>query len=126
MIILAVRRAFRLFVLNRAIKTGNRQRQITEIYKYYLRLLSFENIENTEHLPYMQFAEYASNNSLYLKGYLHKRGMEIFLKNRFSKNEITLDELELLQSSVLEYRQNTKKQTSGKEKFRFMFIKNLG
>ena len=126
LIFLFIRRLVVLSSLNSAIKQGVVNKRVNAIYRYYTRLLRFENIENTDNLPYMEFAKVAANNCKALQGDGHTKAMEIFLKHRFSNTAITVDELETLKNTALTYRKNSLKLLKGAEKFRFKFIEILG
>lgn len=124
--VLAIRRSIRLSSLDKAIQSGDYEQRVSAIYKYYSRLLKFENIQNTEQLPYMKYAELICNTSTRLRGEQHLRAMSIFLKHRFSNESISENELKCLENLCVEYRKNSIAQISGKEKFRFKFFENLG
>lgn len=126
MIVLSIRRWIRLGVLNRSLRQTEPNRLVVAIYRYYHRLLKFEKLENSENLPYLTFAAYICEQSDCLQGDRHLLAMEIFLKHRFSQYTLNEEELMVLQTLVIEYRRASLKQLSGSEKFRFMFIDNLG
>ncbi|MBQ4120247.1 MAG: transglutaminase domain-containing protein [Clostridia bacterium] len=125
-IILVIRRLIRLKLLKMSISSSNYNRKVTAIYKYYIRLLRFDNIVNTEHLPYLEFAQRVAAESTVIEGEKHIILMNKFLKYRFSDQVLTDDELLYLEEVVTEFRQNKKKLISGEDKFEFMFIENLG
>ena len=102
------------------------KKKVTAVYKYYIRLLRFENLINTEHLPYLEFAEKVAAESNVIEGEKHIELMKKFLKYRFSEEVLTDDELLFLKNVVNEFCKNKKKSISGEEKFEFMFIQNLG
>ena len=126
LIFLIIRRFIVLASLNSAIKQGAVNKRVNTIYRYYTRLLRFEKIENKENMPYMQFARLATKSSKALNGDEHIKSMEIFLKHRFSNTEITKTELECLKNTAITYRKKSLKMLKGSEKFKFMFIENLG
>ena len=126
LVVLIIRRFIVISALNLAIKQGEVNKRVNAIYRYYTRLLRFENIQNKENLPYMEFARIAAKSCKALKGDEHIKAMEIFLKHRFSNTQITSDELECLKNTALSYRKKSLKMLKGSEKFKFMFIENLG
>ena len=125
-IVLVIRRAVRLTKLNRSIFKGSTEESIVAIYKYYKKLLIFEGMNPKEQIPYMEFTDKICNSCKILNGEKHKSSMLIFLKYRFSNEEITENELNYLKDFITEYRKRSLKAVSGEEKFKFMFIDNLG
>lgn len=126
LIILFIRRTFFKSSLRKVLHKGNREKRVTSIYRYYNRLLKFENIDNDEQLPYFEYAKKVCESSDRLRGEQHMRAMNIFLKHRFSNEPLTENELTCLENLAVEYRNNSLKQLTGMEKFRFMYIENLG
>ena len=125
-IVLLIRRAIMLAILNRQISSSNYKQKVESIYKYYLRLLKFENIVNTDQMPYLEFADKASKESTTIPPENHMAAMKIFLKYRFSETDLTAEELNFLEAFVKEYRQNATKGLSLEEKIQFKLIENLG
>lgn len=125
-IALLIRRAIRLGILKKNIKSSDYKCKVEAIYKYYIRLLKFENIVNTEQLPYLEFAKKASDESTSLAPEMHIRTMEIFLKYRFSEYKLSEDELKYLEDFVLEYRKGALKDLTLEDKIQFKLIDNLG
>jgi len=125
-VILIIRRAIKLNILNKNINSAEYDKKILSIYKYYIRLLHFENIINTEQLPYLEFTRKIAEKSNAIDAEKHTQIMYIFLKYRFSNEALTQNEIEYLDSAINEYRTNSKEKLSREEKFQFMFIDNLG
>ncbi len=125
-IVLSIRRWIRLSGLKSSLLQTDRERQIAAIYRYYNRLLKFEELENKNNLPYLTYAAYICEKSDRLQGDRHVLAMEIFLKHRFSQDELTDEECLVLQALVTEYRKASLEQLAGSEKFKFKFIDNLG
>lgn len=125
-LVLVIRRAIRYSILKKNIGSTNHDRKVISIYKYYLRLLKFENLINTEQLPYLEFAHKVAKESTTITAEQHIRIMDIFLKYRFSEQKLTEDEIKYIENVVYEYRQNKLNSLSGEEKFEFIFVENLG
>ena len=125
-IVLVIRRAVRLTKLNRSIFKGSTEESIVAIYKYYKKLLIYEGMNTKGQIPYLEFTDEICKSCKILNGEQHKTSMLIFLKYRFSNEEITENELNYLKNCITEYRKRSLKAVSGEEKFKFMFIDNLG
>ena len=115
-----------LKLLRIGLNSNNYNKKVISIYKYYLRLLKFENIINSEHLPYLEFAKKAALESTAIGADKHIQLMDKFLKYRFSNGSLTDEELSLMEGIVNEFCKNKKASISGEDKFEFMFIENLG
>ncbi len=126
LLVLIIRRFIKLKILQIAITSNNYNKKVVSIYKYYIRLLKFENIVNSEHLPYLEFAKKAASESTVIDADKHIQLMNKFLKYRFSNTVLTDEELSLMESIVKEFCKNKKASISGEDKFEFMFIENLG
>ena len=125
-IVLFIRRIIRLIILNRSLKDGNYKQKVNAIYRYYNRLLKFEGIVNTQNMQYLEFAEYICEKSERLKGEEPLEAMLIFLKYRFSNQQLSEAQLSCLENIALGYKNTSLKQLKGKEKFKFKYIENLG
>lgn len=125
-IVLLIRRAIRLYILKKNIKSPNYKHKVESIYKYYVRLLKFENIVNTEQTPYLEFAQKAADESTSISPEMHTKAMSIFLKYRFSEDTLTDDELKYLEDFIFEYRNGAAKGLALEDKIQFKLIDNLG
>ena len=77
-------------------------------------------------MQYLEFAEYICEKSERLKGKEPLEAMLIFLKYRFSNQQLSEDQLSCLENIALGYKKTSLKQLKGKEKFKFKYIENLG
>lgn len=125
-IVLVIRRAVRLANLNRNIFKGTTKQSVVAIYKYYRKLLIYEGINPEDQIPYLELTDKICKSCKILNGEQHKTAMLIFLKYRFSNEEITESELSCLKDFITEYRKASLNAVYGEEKFKFMFIDNLG
>ena len=125
-VVLLIKRAIKLSILKKNITSSDYKRKIESIYKYYMRLLTFENIVNTEQLPYLEFARKASSESTVSAPEKHLKAMNIFLKYCFSEYGLSEDEIKYLESLIAEYRKESPKGLSLEDKIQFKLIDNLG
>ncbi len=125
-LVLIIRRLIKLKLLQMNLTSNNYNKKVISIYKYYIRLLKFENIVNTEHLPYLEFAQKVASESTIIDANKHIQLMNKFLKYRFSNDALTEDDLLFMENVVKEFCKNKKVAISGEDKFEFMFIENLG
>ncbi len=125
-VVLLIKRAIKLSILKKNITSSDYKRKIESIYKYYMRLLTFENIVNTDSLPYLEFARKASSESTVIAPEKHLKAMNIFLKYRFSEYGLSEDEIKYLESLIAEYRKESPKGLSLEDKIQFKLIDNLG
>lgn len=124
LIILSIRLLIVKKIRSHKLKQGKKQ-AVMVLYKYFNRLLLFENIKNTDMLPYLKYAIKSAKESRALSQEESLFLMNIFLKAAFSNTEISEEDLASATACVEEYKKALIKKLSFKEKIVFIFIKAL-
>ena len=101
--LLAVRRRLAIEKREKAFSQTDKVNAVKAVYGYFTKILFYELIDNKENIPYMKYAEIMAESSKYLDKDATEEAMRIFLKSRFSFDELEDSEVEYVVSFVEEY-----------------------
>ena len=124
-LLLIIRRKCKQKRFNSIMNSNSKSKKIIKLYDYYNNLLKFEKIENTQKLSYIKFAEKVGSLSTKLSAKKHLDIMRIFLKYRFSNDDISDEEFAFIQKTLVDYKNEFLSTLSKLDKLKFMYINNL-